>query len=264
LADPNNPPSKNMRNSKIAFITIGLTTFHSSHAAIIVTTLKVPAAGADPSPSNTDLAQSSGTTISALTTVEANTATRIGEIFNGNIGIEGGNAADPGQLRIFETDTFQVTFDTTVNTLGYDITGIDSYFGWNPASNGRSNQGYRVDVGFVAGSSATLINAQHWEPNSPSEYWTVVSFRDANGDALNSNTVDLNGAGALADADTIATGVKSLTFTITNPANAGNGQPLATLVAREFDIFGTATVPEPSSSLLSAIAALFLLRLRQR
>ena len=113
-----------------------------------------------------------------------------------------------------------IIFDTSVNSGGYDITKIDSVFGWNTLNGGRSNQGYSIRFDLVDGSSVAQA-AQHWAPNAPAFYWTTVSLTDASGGP-------------------IVSGVESITFQFTEPANA-NG----ILVAREIDIFG---IPVPSDS----------------
>jgi hypothetical protein len=71
----------------------------------------------------------------------------------------------------------------------------------------------------VDGSFA-LEPAQHWNPNDPAFFWTAVSFTDASGGV-------------------ILSGVESITFEFTEPANAGSIGGF--LVAREIDIFGAPT-----------------------
>jgi hypothetical protein len=147
-----------------------------------------------------------------------------------------------------------------VNTLGYDITGIDSVFGWSNAGGGRSNQGYSIELTFVDNSTATLLNAVHWEPNSPSPaFWTVVSFANYGGGALFSDTYNLNGGGNISSTSVLASGVKAISFDIANNANAGGN-----VIAREFDVFGVATIPEPSSIVLIGVALISLVALRRR
>ena len=139
-------------------------------------------------------------------------------MFNGLIGNEDGDADDVGEVRLDTTSVVTVTFDTSIFAGGFDLTGINTYFGWNPFGGGRSNQGYEILVTYVDGTTESLAGPEHWEPNEePSSYWTTVSFLPG-------------------DDEFLARGVKSVTFDITNQGNVG-----AALVAREFDILGVPT-----------------------
>jgi len=211
---------------------------HSANGAIIVTTLK---SGSPPTVSSSDLAQTQY--LSSSGTGGDDASSKHADLFSGVIGNTNGSAADPGEVRLDNTNTITVNFDISTNTLGYDITRIDSYFGWNPEGGGRSNQGYEIILTFVDDTTASLAGPQHWEPNSPASYWTTVSFTASGGGTLNSNTVNLNGGGAVAGTSVLASGVKAITFDMTEDANAGGF-----VVAREFDIFGAPTaIPEPDS-----------------
>ena len=171
-----------------------------------------------PTASTTDLAQSEFLSSSA-TGGEA-VATRSAELFNGIIGNNNSGTGDSGVVRMNTDNTITVEFDTSVNTLGYDLSGITSIFGWNTGAGGRSNQGYEIILTFMDDSVRTLAGPQNWEPNNPASYWTTVSFSSAVGGPM-------------------ATGVKSVSFDITQPANAS--QAGGFLVGREIDIFGTPT-----------------------
>jgi len=120
-----------------------------------------------------------------------------------------------------------VELDTSINTLGYDLSGITSIFGWNTASGGRSNQGYEIILTFVDGSTAILAEAEHWEPNDPASFWTTVSFASSTGSHM-------------------ATGVKAISFDITERANAGTF-----VIGREFDIFGSPTLSNDGEQVLA-------------
>ena len=68
-------------------------------------------------------------------------------------------------------------FDTSNNTLGYDISGITSVFGWNTAAGEDARtKGMTIILTFMDGSTRTLAGPQNWEPNNPASYWTTVSF----------------------------------------------------------------------------------------
>lgn len=211
----------------------------SAQSAIVATSAQFDAVS-PPVFSVTDLAQTAYLSSSGT---GGNEASQHAELFNGVMGNTDGDTNDSGEVTLDSDNSITITLDTTVNTLGYDITGIDTIMGWSPVSNGRSNQGYEVVLGFVGGGTATLIASAHHEPNSPAQYWTSVRFTD--------------------DADStlggIATGVNSITWNIDNDAPNGG-----VVVAREFDVFGVATVPEPSSLALLGLGGLTLILRRKK
>jgi hypothetical protein len=169
-----------------------------------------------PAFSTNDLAQTQY--LSSSATGGNQVATEHAQLFNGVIGDEDSGTADTGLVTMDSSNTFTVELNTSLNTNGYDITGIDSIFGWNPASGGRANQGYVIVLTFVDDSTATLVGPEHWESNSPASFWTKVSFTEASGGVM-------------------ASGVKAVTFDITEDANASG-----VVVGREIDIFGSPTV----------------------
>ena len=168
-----------------------------------------------PTVSSVDLAQTQY--LSSSATGGRDVATEHAQLFNGLVGNEDNDTSDAGEVTMDSGNTITLTLDTSVNTNGYDITGIDSVFGWKSGSGGRSNQGYVVTVTYVNGVSEILAGPEHWAPNDPASYWTKVSFSEASGGVM-------------------ASGVKSITFNITEDANPGG-----VVVAREIDILGTPT-----------------------
>lgn len=176
-----------------------------------------------PSASDYDLAQTHYGSSSGTGSGEV--ASQHAELFNGLVGNDDDDPDDPGEVAMTPDNAVTIDFDLSEHADGYDIRAIDTYFGWKTASGGRSNQGYSIEFTFVDNSTAT-IPAQHWEPNSSPSYWTLVSFK----------------AGA---SGPIASGVKSITFDITEGAAIVGGN----VVAREFDIFGSPTGLEYSLTL---------------
>ena len=173
-----------------------------------------------PSFSTDDLAQTQYSGSSATGGDEVADDDERVQLFNGDIGNTDDDIDDSGEVRMDSDNTFTIEFDTSVNTSGYDITQIDSIFGWDIASGGRSNQGYEIIVTFIDNTSLSLAGPEHWEDNSPTAYyWTTVSFTDGSG-------------------GTLACGAKAITFDITENSNAGDG----VVVGREIDIFGVPTV----------------------
>ena len=108
-------------------------------------------------------------------------------------------------IRMDRDYSLTINLDTIAQPQGYDISEINSVFGWNTLEDGRSNQGYGIRFNLIDGSSRSVA-ASHWAPNDPAFYWTSVSFIEASGGV-------------------IATGVESITFTITERANAGTHRP---------------------------------------
>jgi hypothetical protein len=184
-----------------------------SDLSLSVDTVK---SGTPPAFSTNDLAQTQYLGSSA--TGGNQVASEHAQLFNGVIGNEDSGTADAGVVTMDSSNAFTIELNTSVNTNGYDITGIDSIFGWNSASGGRANQGYAIILTFVDESTATLAGPEHWESNSPAFYWTKVSFTESSGGVM-------------------ASRVKAVTFDITEDANASG-----VVVGREIDIFGSPTV----------------------
>lgn len=153
-------------------------------------------------------------------------------------GVAGGNTffqrpanfAQPGSTAI-------ATFDLniTVNTLGYDITSIQSFMGWSTVSMAQGNQTYTVAVSAVGSATYTDIATVAYIP-----------FADVNGVNYDSHVVITeNSTGKL------ATGVDSIRFTFLDPLSSvtpGVGTIEGTLI-RELDVFGfpTGGVPPPDT-----------------
>ena len=181
-----------------------------------------------PTISSTDLAQTEFVRTSA--TGGTDIRNRGAELFNGTIGNGDGDTNDSGEVRTSSADTITIELDTSVNTLGYDISGITTVFGWNTAANGRSNQGYGITLNFADGTTDTLVSPTHWEPNDPAFFYTTVSFAPSVGSRM-------------------ASGVESITFDISEDANARGF-----VVAREFDIFGTPTIAPDDAEVIAVSA----------
>ncbi|MGJ8650149.1 MAG: S8 family serine peptidase [Opitutaceae bacterium] len=197
-----------------------------------VTTATYDILATPPTFSTDDLAQTEYLSSSAT---GGNQSSEHAQLFNGTIGNTDGDRDDSGEVQLDSGNTITVNLDTSVYISGYDLTGIETIFGWNNASNGRSNQGYEIILTYMNDSTATLAGPTHWEPNSPAQFWTKVSFADDEGGVLQSDLINHNGSTS-SGTGAIASGVKAVTFNITNNANAGSW-----VIAREFDIFGYPT-----------------------
>ncbi|MEO8353421.1 MAG: PEP-CTERM sorting domain-containing protein, partial [Chthoniobacteraceae bacterium] len=137
------------------------------------------------------------------------------------------------------TGTF-VTYalDIVTNPLGYDITSIAVYGGWN--DNGRDQQLYTASYSLV-GDPAFID-------------FPLVDFNPAIAADLQSATRTIISEDALPQ---LASGVDEIRFTFDNPMPENGYTGYA-----ELDVLGTPTVPEPGSAAL-LLAAFGLLGARR-
>jgi len=124
-------------------------------------------------------------------------------------------------------------------SIGYDLTSIATYTGWN--SSGNIDQDYEVFVSLVGDASFTSLGSFSLDS-------TIAPASEASTRIVLTN--DVGGA--------FATGVDALRFDFPNLANNLTG------VYREIDVFGSATVPEPSSFALVALSLVSMVSLRKR
>ena len=112
----------------------------SVSAEIIVTTTQ--SSSNTISVSSSDLGQTAYASSSSASSDAV--GTRHAELFNGIVGTVNSVTTEPGLVRMAPGDSVTVNLDISTNTEGYDITGIDTFFGWNPSTGGRSNQAYEI------------------------------------------------------------------------------------------------------------------------
>lgn len=173
---------------------------------------------------------------SFLSLVDNNGGILVDHLANINDGVAGTSAQDGEMISLEAEDSFTITFDTSVNTLGYDITNINTYAAWNPGSSGRANQGYDVTVTYMD-DSTELVSSGTYEPNtSPVRSWTAVYMTPKAGN------------------DVIAGGVKAITFSnfdeYLDGVTAGD-----VIVYREFDVLGTPTVAKEIGDITISMSA---------
>ncbi len=125
------------------------------------------------------------------------------------------------------TGTFVTyTLDTATNPLGYDITSIAVYGGWN--DNGRDQQLYTASYSLIGDPG--FID------------FPLVDFNPAVDANLQSATRTIISEESL---PRLASGVDEIRFTFDNPAPENGYTGYA-----ELDVLGAATVPEPGSASL--------------
>lgn len=123
----------------------------------------------------------------------------------------------------------EYTLDTTVNTLGYDLTRVDVFHGW--VDGGRDDSLFDVSFSTVAAPDTfnTLFSGASF--SAPSNYGRTSVVTE------------------LAD---LATAVKKVRIDFPDQENATAGYS-------EIDVLGQVTIPEPSTFVLAAIGLFGLL-----
>jgi len=134
-----------------------------------------------------------------------------------------------------------VTFNlnTSVNTLGYDITGINTIAGWQDHAS-VANQDYTVSYSTIADPTLFLsLGSVSYNPNDPTN--------DDPGDGGVATEVSFTSLSL--------TGVAALQFHFTaDPTSLGYGDSATGTWYQEVDAFGTPTVPEPGTWAMCGIA----------
>ena len=169
-----------------------------------------------------------------------------------NNGIHGLGSGDNGEITFWlgavANDTYTITYDlnTAVNTLGYDITSLQTINAWRDNSGNQKNQNYTVAVSTVdSGVAFTDLATVAFLP------FDTTSQAGASRVNITEDTTGI-----------LATGVDQIRFTYTVPDPAGTQ---ASPTIREIDVFGVATtIPEPSSTALLGLGTLGLLIRRRR
>ena len=133
--------------------------------------------------------------------------------------------------------TLTFTFNTSVNTNGYNLTAIRTFASWD---DGRDGQAYTVQYATVSAPTTWVSLAQvvNFDAGSSSTASTMVAITDGSG--------------------TLASNVSAVRFVFAGYENGGTGY-------REFDVFGTAAIPEPATvgAILGMIALGVALRFRR-
>jgi hypothetical protein len=147
------------------------------------------------------------------------------------------NITSNGARKSYAISGGNITYnlDTTTNTQGYDISLIGIYTGWQ--NGGRDGINVQVFYSTVA-SPMTFVSLTTATQNGIGQYQSGII----------TETVFPN---------LLATGVKSIRFDFSSTQeNGASGY-------KELDVVGTATIPEPSVTLLGGLGMLALLRRRR-
>ena len=190
--------------------------------------------------SSTDLLHGiTGTTLGAF---------KDGDAANLNDGLHGTNDSDvlPFSNALAESawtaDTGtsrEFVIGAGANGAGYDISGIQSIAAWSDA--GFMNQKYEIYLRSLGGSYGLYATVDYQPANATEE-----------GGATKVNVTD--------DIGLLGSGIDAIRFdfldTVSNDVGGG--------VYREIDVFGIATVPEPSSTALLGLGGLALIGRRRR
>jgi hypothetical protein len=190
--------------------------------------------------SNSDLVDISSTaSLSGVTTT--------GTISGGAASsLNSGTAADIFYADAAYSVTFNLNLDvfTGGSALGYDISSINTFTGWEDE---RVKQSYSVEYSLVGSASyislGTFTNSPVTSPGAGNTYSLQLILTDSTG--------------------TIVSGVDSIRFNL-NPVYIDTYTQNGGSLYREIDIAGVATVPEPSTYVLLGLGVVALLALRPR
>lgn len=145
----------------------------------------------------------------------------LARLYDGQFGPAGG---EPSYSVLPNVVSLTFTFNTTVNTAGYNLSAIRTFAGWD---DGRDGQAYTVEYSTAASPAVFVALA------------TVTRF-DTPGDSVDyaSTMVAMTPTSGY-----LAANVAALRFNFSGVENGGTAY-------REFDVFGTAAtsaIPEPST-----------------
>jgi hypothetical protein len=146
--------------------------------------------------------------------------------------------------------TVTFTFDTSVNTLGYNIDSLQSIYGWDD-NNSFSDQDYTITYTLVGSSSTFTLGNVAFNPFDPG------NPNDVSGGGATSSLVTLSDIGL--------TGVSSISFEFTPYTSPNTGKEQGAQLIQEIDVFGEATpIPEPRTWAMLLGGVLFMAVLTRR
>jgi hypothetical protein len=172
--------------------------------------------------SSTDLLQSSVSGVTSTGNFLREVTGGVPSLTNGAFSITGIANNNPELASGENNASVTWTLDTSVNAFGYDISSIAGYGGWN--DNGRNRQFYNIYVSFVGDPTFTLFGGVNRDVAG-----------ENGGPSATRNVFTPNGT---------LSGIDGVRI------DFPNGQENGFAGYGEFDVIGTATVPEPASAIL--------------
>lgn len=190
-------------------------------------------------PSSTDLLQSGGIVTTSSGNFQDETQAGISALTDGSYGIAGNPGAGGGSATGNAGEIITFTLDTVSSPLGYSLSGVDLYAGWDGF---RGGQNYTLSYSTVSDPGTFIsLGSVDWDTTS----------NNAPGGTIATRTMVRDAEGELAS----SVGVLRIAFGDVSFGYAGY---------REIDVFGTAMVPEPSTATILAMSGLTLLRRRRK
>lgn len=183
------------------------------------------------SPSSADLLQTSLASVSSSGNFAQENTGGVQILNNGQFSITGVGNNNPELATVENGSLITFNLDTATSPQGYNITGVDTYGGWNDS--GRDRQSFKLSYSLVGSSDFTYIGSVDHDPAAAGNPSAVFA----------SFPMSLTGVDA----------VRIEFFGNQENGYAGLG---------EIDVFGT-PVPEPSASVLVGILGLACFRRRR-
>ena len=172
--------------------------------------------------SSTDLIQAGSATLSGSVVASAPGSFPAGGANNGNAVQTSGLSYWGGNL-----GSVDLTYNLTGSATGFDITSVNSIYGWQDVRYRHAAQEWQLFVSTVAVPTFTSIYSvvyAPWAANDGAQGSTMVTLADSTG--------------------VLATGVTALRFHLTPYSSPGMpGYTGEIGVVREFDVFGTVSGP---------------------
>jgi hypothetical protein len=226
----------------------GLSIATSAYGAVIITNTSNSTPNAEGlTASATDLVNQGQSTLASPYTSSTAPNFGAGTVNDGQAAVSVNDAAFYWTSESDFPATLVFNFNVGVNTLGYNITQINSLAGWQGGSTQTyANQKFTVEYSVVGSATYTLLTSVDYSPFTSTSSSTAAYSQSAITD----------GTGVL------ATGVDSLRFVYSDPTVSG-GTNRGTVI-QEIDVLGVATVPEPSVAVFGLLSVLSVLGIRRR
>jgi hypothetical protein len=159
----------------------------------------------------------------------------------GPTGVHDGSSAFNGGLALwFQSTPVTLTYTLAGSATGYDITSINTIYGWQDGAQRYTSQEYDVLISTVSTPAFTVLTSVDYALSHNNEASSQVTLTDT--------------TGVLASG---VTGIRFITSPTSTSAEVG--------IIHEYDVFGTATVvPEPTTTALLGLGGLALILRRRK